>query len=177
MLKGAAECYFVFDQQVRREEEEGRWRQGGERGACLFFFRRRPARSLSVSKGERAYHLPLSPFSLPPLSFSSQSFKTGIAAIKNVAPYPGLELVTCVLQLDCGPPKTSPICFDKGGLDPHHPYVVARAESGIPEYNLQQVKFGWIVRDTNVNTTDGQGVQYTFAFQGPNTLPPGCAFI
>ena len=119
----------------------------------------------------------LSPFSLPPLSFSSQSFKTGIAAIKNVAPYPGLELVTCVLQLDCGPPKTSPICFDKGGLDPHHPYVVARAESGIPEYNLQQVKFGWIVRDTNVNTTDGQGVQYTFAFQGPNTLPPGCAFI
>ena len=36
-----------------------------------------------------------------------QSFKTGIAAIKNTAPYKGLELVTCVLQLDCGPPKAS----------------------------------------------------------------------
>mgnify|MGYP006952895303 CR=1 FL=1 len=118
---------------------------------------------------------PLRPRPFTPLP--PQSFKTGIAAIKNVAPYPGLELVTCVLQLDCGPPKTSPICFDKGGLDPHHPYIVARAESGIPEYNLQQVKFGWIVRDRNVNTTDGEGVQYTFAFQGPNTLPPGCAFI
>jgi hypothetical protein len=115
--------------------------------------------------------------SAPSTPLPPQSFKTGIAAIKNVAPYPGLELVTCVLQLDCGPPKTSPICFDKGGLDPHHPYIVARAESGIPEYNLQQVKFGWIVRDRNVNTTDGEGVQYTFAFQGPNTLPPGCAFI
>ena len=70
------------------------------------------------------------------------------------------------------PPQTSPICFDKGGLDPYHPYVVARAESGIPEYNLQQVKFGWIVKDNNNN-----GTQYTFAFQGPNTTPPGCAFI
>lgn len=131
-------------------------------------------------KSAAASRSPLSPPAPPCLRSPpqpSQSFKTGIAAIKNVAPYPGLELVTCVLQLDCGPPKTSPICFDKGGLDPHHPYVVARAESGIPEYNLQQVKFGWIVRDTSVNTTDGKGVQYTFAFQGPNTLPPGCAFI
>lgn len=115
MLKGAAECYFVFDQ---------------------------------------------------------TSVRTGIAAIKNVAPYAGISLVTCVLQLDAGPPKTSPTCFDKAGLDPKHPYVVARAESGVPEYNLQQVKFGWIVKDAGAG-----GVQYTLSFQGPNTAPPGCAFI
>ena len=82
MLRGAAECYFVFDQTALR---------------------------------------------------------TGIAAIRDVAPYPGISLLTCVLQLDAGPPKTSAQCFDKGGVDPAHPYVVARVESGVPEYNLQQV--------------------------------------
>ena len=88
VLKGAAECYFVFDQ---------------------------------------------------------TSVRTGIAAIKNTAPYTGISLVTCVLQLDAGPPKTSPTCFDKSGVDPNHPYVVARAESGVPEYNLQQVREGGVV--------------------------------
>lgn len=115
VLKGAAECYFVFDQ---------------------------------------------------------TSVRTGIAAIKNTAPYTGISLITCVLQLDAGPPKTSPTCFDKSGVDPNHPYVVARAESGVPEYNLQQVKFGWVVKDDNAG-----GIRYTLSFQGPNTAPPGCAFI
>jgi hypothetical protein len=104
--------------------------------------------------------------------FDQVSQKTGLNAIKNTAPYPGLELVTCVLQLDCGPPKTSPICFDNSGHDKYHPYVVARVEGGIPEYNLQQPKFGWIIKDNNNN-----GTQYTFSFQGPNTAPAGCAFI
>lgn len=153
VLKGAAECYFVFDQTALR---------------------------------------------------------TGIAAIKNVGPYPGITLLTCVLQLDAGPPKTSSVCFDKGGVDPAHPYVVARVESGVPEYNLQQVrfiffcffflgrrengeekltffkkkktaktlqvKFGWIVQDDNV-AAGSQPLQYTLSFQGPNVNPPGCAFI
>ena len=72
--------------------------------------------------------------------FDQTALRTGIAAIKNVGPYPGISLLTCVLQLDAGPPKTSAVCFDKGGVDPAHPYVVARVESGVPEYNLQQVK-------------------------------------
>ena len=72
--------------------------------------------------------------------FDQTALRTGIAAIKNVAPYPGISLLTCVLQLDAGPPKTSANCFDKGGVDPAHPYVVARVESGVPEYNLQQVR-------------------------------------
>ena len=75
--------------------------------------------------------------------FDQTALRTGIAAIKNVGPYPGISLLTCVLQLDAGPPKTSAICFDKGGVDPAHPYVVARVESGVPEYNLQQVSEGW----------------------------------
>jgi hypothetical protein len=105
--------------------------------------------------------------------FDQVSQKTGLNAIKNVGPYPGLELVTCVLQLDCGPPKTSPICFDNSGHDKYHPYVVARVEGGIPEYNLQQPKFGWIIKDNNNN-----GTQYTFSFQGPGgTTPAGCNFI
>ena len=72
--------------------------------------------------------------------FDQTALRTGIAAIKNVGPYPGVSLLTCVLQLDAGPPKTSANCFDKGGVDPAHPYVVARVESGVPEYNLQQVR-------------------------------------
>ena len=75
--------------------------------------------------------------------FDQTALRTGIAAIKNVGPYPGISLLTCVLQLDAGPPKTSAICFDKGGVDPAHPYGVARVESGVPEYNLQQVSEGW----------------------------------
>ena len=160
--------------------------------------------------------------------FDQTALRTGIAAIKNVAPYPGISLLTCVLQLDAGPPKTSANCFDKGGVDPAHPYVVARVESGVPEYNLQQVrgrgggscsffffcfgffffcfrrlqkggknsllalylppsppkkkkcqlqvKFGWIVQDENV-AAGSQPLQYTLSFQGPNVNPPGCAFI
>lgn len=146
--------------------------------------------------------------------FDQTALRTGIAAIKNVGPYPGVSLLTCVLQLDAGPPKTSANCFDKGGVDPAHPYVVARVESGVPEYNLQQVrereteeekefwkcffffvfgffinspffsffrnlfqvKFGWIVQDDNV-PAGSQPLQYTLSFQGPNVNPPGCAFI
>lgn len=36
----------------------------------------------------------------------------------------------------------------------------------------QQVKFGWVVKDDNAG-----GIRYTLSFQGPNTAPPGCAFI
>ena len=88
MLKGAAECYFVFDQQAREGEGVVRGVGGTGRAAPPPAARCRPAPT---------------------------PFKTGIAAIKNPAPYPGLELVTCVLQLDCGPPKASKRREKQGG--------------------------------------------------------------
>ena len=58
--------------------------------------------------------------------FDKTSYRTGLNAIKNTAPYTGISLNFCALQLDDGPVKTSTICFDNSGLDPNHPYVIAR---------------------------------------------------
>ena len=58
--------------------------------------------------------------------FDRTSYRTGLNALKNTAPYPGISLNFCALQLDAGPVKTSTICFDNSGIDPNHPYVIAR---------------------------------------------------
>jgi hypothetical protein len=61
--------------------------------------------------------------------FDKTSYRTGLNAIKNTAPYSGISLNFCALQLDDGPVKTSTICFDNSGLDPNHPYVIARVRA------------------------------------------------
>ena len=59
--------------------------------------------------------------------FDKTSYITGLNTIKNTAPYAGVSLNFCALQLDDGPVKTSTICFDNSGIDPNHPYVIAKA--------------------------------------------------
>jgi hypothetical protein len=61
--------------------------------------------------------------------FDKTSYRTGLNTIKNTAPYPGLSLNFCAIQLDGGPVKTSTICFDNSGIDPNHPYVIAKART------------------------------------------------
>ena len=58
--------------------------------------------------------------------FDKTSYRTGLNTLKNTAPYSGISLNFCALQLDDGPVKTSTICFDNSGIDPNHPYVVAK---------------------------------------------------
>ena len=58
--------------------------------------------------------------------FDKTSYRTGLNQLKNTAPFPGISLNFCALQLDDGPVKTSTICFDNSGLDPNHPYVIAK---------------------------------------------------
>ena len=58
--------------------------------------------------------------------FDKTAYRTGLNVLKNVQPYPGLSLNFCALQLDNGPVKTSDICFDNSGIDPNHPYVIAK---------------------------------------------------
>ena len=59
--------------------------------------------------------------------FDKTSYRTGLNAIKNTAPYNGITLNFCAITLDGGPIRTSTICFDNSGLDPQHPYVVVKA--------------------------------------------------
>lgn len=59
--------------------------------------------------------------------FDKTSYRTGLNAIKNVAPYNGITLNFCAVELDGGPIRTSTICFDNSGLDPQHPYVIVKA--------------------------------------------------
>ena len=61
--------------------------------------------------------------------FDRSSYRTGLNAIKNVAPYNGITLNFCCLQLDGGPIRTSTICFNNSGLDPQHPYVIVKART------------------------------------------------
>ena len=61
--------------------------------------------------------------------FDKSSYRTGLNAIKNVAPYNGITLNFCALELDGGPIRTSTICFDNSGLDPQHPYVIVKART------------------------------------------------
>lgn len=58
--------------------------------------------------------------------FDRTSYRTGLDTLKNTEPYPGVSLNFCALQLDGGPIKTSTICFDNSGIDPNHPYVIAK---------------------------------------------------
>ena len=58
--------------------------------------------------------------------FDRTSYRTGLDTLKNTQPYPGVSLNFCALQLDGGPIKTSTICFDNSGIDPNHPYVIAK---------------------------------------------------
>ena len=58
--------------------------------------------------------------------FDRTSYRTGLDVLKNTEPYPGVSLNFCALQLDGGPIKTSTICFDNSGIDPNHPYVIAK---------------------------------------------------
>ena len=58
--------------------------------------------------------------------FDRTSYRTGLNTLKNTEPYPGVSLNFCALQLDGGPIKTSTICFDNSGIDPNHPYVIAK---------------------------------------------------
>ena len=59
--------------------------------------------------------------------FDKTSYRTGLNAIKNTAPYNGITLNFCAITLDGGPIRTSTICFDNSGLDPQHPYVIVKA--------------------------------------------------
>ena len=43
------------------------------------------------------------------------SYRTGMNALKNTAPYPSISLSFCGLQLDAGPVNTSTICFGRFG--------------------------------------------------------------
>ena len=61
--------------------------------------------------------------------FDKSSYRTGLNAIKNVAPYTGITLNFCCMQLDDGPIRTSTTCFDNSGLDPQHPYVIVKART------------------------------------------------
>ena len=58
--------------------------------------------------------------------FDKTSYRTGLNTLKNTAPYAGISLNFCAIQLDGGPVKTSTICFDNSGIDPNHPYVIAK---------------------------------------------------
>lgn len=58
--------------------------------------------------------------------FDKTSYRTGLNTLKNTAPYSGISLNFCAIQLDGGPVKTSTICFDNSGIDPNHPYVIAK---------------------------------------------------
>ena len=58
--------------------------------------------------------------------FDRTSYRTGLDVLKNTQPYEGVSLNFCALQLDGGPIKTSTICFDNSGIDPNHPYVIAK---------------------------------------------------
>jgi hypothetical protein len=58
--------------------------------------------------------------------FDKTSYRTGLNTLKNTAPYTGISLNFCAIQLDGGPVKTSTICFDNSGIDPNHPYVIAK---------------------------------------------------
>ena len=60
--------------------------------------------------------------------FDRTSYRTGLDTLKNTEPYPGVSLNFCALQLDGGPIKTSTICFDNSGIDPNHPYVIAKVD-------------------------------------------------
>ena len=61
--------------------------------------------------------------------FDKTSYRTGLNAIKNTAPYNGITLNFCAITLDGGPIRTSTICFDNSGLDPQHPYVIVKVRS------------------------------------------------
>jgi hypothetical protein len=61
--------------------------------------------------------------------FDKSSYRTGLNTLKNTAPFPGLSLNFCAIQLDGGPVKTSTICFDNSGIDPNHPYVIAKVSA------------------------------------------------
>ncbi|KAK9821113.1 hypothetical protein WJX81_007720 [Elliptochloris bilobata] len=78
---------------------------------------------------------------------TSYRYRTGLNAIKNVAPYNGITLNFCAITLDGGPIRTSTICFDNSGLDPQHPYVIVKVETAGPQYNIFQVLFGISVHD------------------------------
>lgn len=61
--------------------------------------------------------------------FDRTSYRTGLNTLKNTAPYTGISLNFCAIQLDGGPVKTSTICFDNSGIDPNHPYVIAKVST------------------------------------------------
>jgi hypothetical protein len=63
--------------------------------------------------------------------FDKTSYRTGLNTLKNTAPYAGISLNFCAIQLDGGPVKTSTICFDNSGIDPNHPYVIAKVTFGV----------------------------------------------
>ena len=70
--------------------------------------------------------------------FDKTSYRTGLNQLKNTEPYPGISLNFCALQLDDGPVKTSAICFDNSGIDPNHPYVIAKVRPIVLHLGLSQ---------------------------------------
>ena len=77
--------------------------------------------------------------------FDKTSYRTGLNAIKNTAPYNGVTLNFCAITLDGGPIRTSTICFDNSGLDPQHPYVIVkvRARPATPPRASHPLCQGW----------------------------------
>ena len=65
--------------------------------------------------------------------FERASYRTGLNQLNTTAPNPGISLNACALQLDDGPIKTSTICFDNSGVDPNHPYVIAKVRPNVLE--------------------------------------------
>ncbi|BDA46654.1 hypothetical protein COCOBI_09-1070 [Coccomyxa sp. Obi] len=96
--------------------------------------------------------------------FDKTSYRTGLNTLKNTAPYPGISLNFCAIQLDGGPVKTSTICFDNSGIDPNHPYVIAKVETAGPQYNIFQTLFGASVHDANVSPPQDYTISYTCYF-------------
>ncbi|EIE18926.1 hypothetical protein COCSUDRAFT_68083 [Coccomyxa subellipsoidea C-169] len=96
--------------------------------------------------------------------FDKTSYRTGLNTLKNTAPYSGISLNFCAIQLDGGPVKTSTICFDNSGIDPNHPYVIAKVETAGPQYNIFQTLFGASVHDANVSPPQDYTISYTCYF-------------
>ncbi|CAL8471271.1 g10813 [Coccomyxa elongata] len=96
--------------------------------------------------------------------FDRTSYRTGLNTLKNTQPYSGISLNFCAIQLDGGPVKTSTICFDNSGIDPNHPYVIAKVETAGPQYNIFQTLFGASVHDANVSPPQDYTISFTCYF-------------
>ena len=106
--------------------------------------------------------------------FDRTSYRTGLDSLKNTEPYPGVSLNFCALQLDGGPLKTSTICFDNSGIDPNHPYVIAKVDPVCSDNcvsNSRPLSY-WMVNGRSHTAFMGRHACYTIS----TALSSCCAF-